>query len=452
MTTLLRSRHLPATLGLLLFLTTPSRTRADDWPQWLGPHRDGVWCETGILESFTASGPPVRWRVPIGGGFAGPAVAKGRVFVTDRQLSPGTANPANPFDRGKIPGRERVLCLRERDGKVLWTYAYDCPYDLSYPSGPRTTPVVSHGRVYTLGATGRLLGLDAKTGARLWSRDFKQDFGVETPMWGFAANPLVDGHTLFCLVGGPGSTVVAFDTETGRERWRALTAKEPGYCPPMIYTFAGKRELIIWDPESVNALDPDTGKVYWTYPLTPVRAGMTIPTPRQSGDFLFLTSFYNGSLMLRVDSDQPALVWQSKKISEMNTDGLHSVFSTPAMEDGFLYGTCSYGQLRCLKADTGERLWETMAATTHDGKPIRWGNAFIVRNGDRYFLFNEKGDLILARLTPQGYHEISRAHLLDPTNPDPGRPVVWSHPAFANRCVFARNDREILRASLAAGR
>ena len=122
--------------------------------------------------------------------------------------------------------------------------------------------------------------------------------------------------------------------------------------------------------------------------------------------------------------------------------------STPFIEDGHIYGVCSYGQLRCLKLDTGERVWETFAATTGD-KPVRWANAFIIRNDGRFFLANEKGDLIIARLTPKGYEETSRAHLLDATNPDPRRLVVWSHPAFANRCVYARNDREIICVSLA---
>ena len=117
-------------------------------------------------------------------------------------------------------------------------------------------------------------------------------------------------------------------------------------------------------------------------------------------------------------------------------------------KDGYIYGVCSYGQLRCLKASTGERVWETLQAT--GGKLKRWANAFLVAQGDRYFLFNEQGDLIIARLTPKGYDEISRAHLLDPVNRDPGRPVVWSHPAFANKCVYARNDNEIVCLPLAA--
>src|SRR5439155_6249300 len=198
-----------------------------------------------------------------------------------------------------------------------------------------------------LGTEGNLFCLDATSGKELWSHDFKKDYGVKTPMWGFAGHPLIDGKKLICLVGGEGSVAVAFDKDSGKELWRALSAKEPGYCPPMIYEFAGKRQLIIWHPEAVNALDPETGKVFWTYPLAPpVRSGMTIPSPRKSGDLLFLTSFYNGSSMLRIDSDKPSVVWQSRKLSETDTDGLHSVMSTSVLENGYIYGSCSYRQFR----------------------------------------------------------------------------------------------------------
>jgi outer membrane protein assembly factor BamB len=154
--------------------------------------------------------------------------------------------------------------------------------------------------------------------------------------------------------------------------------------------------------------------------------------------------------MFRFATDKPAVtrLWQTKKPSEKETEHLHSIIATPFLEDGHIYGVCSYGQLRCLKADTGERVWETFAATT-DGGPVRWANAFLVKNGDRFFIANERGDLIIAKLSPKGYEEISRTHLVDPTNTDPGRPVVWSHPAFANRSVFARNDRELVCVSLA---
>ena len=142
------------------FLLTASALHADDWPQWLGPQRDGVWRETGILEKFPTNGLKYRWRSPIGGGYSGPAVAGGRVFVMDRQLAKGAANPSSPWGRGEIPGNERVLCLNEADGKILWQHEYDCPYTVSYASGPRVTPAVHDGKVYTLGAEGNLLCLD----------------------------------------------------------------------------------------------------------------------------------------------------------------------------------------------------------------------------------------------------------------------------------------------------
>jgi outer membrane protein assembly factor BamB len=434
-------------VAILEVLAAP--VQADDWPQWLGPQRDGIWRETGILDAFPASGLKFRWRVPISSGYTGPAVAKGRVYVMDHLLAKGTSRPADAFSRGEIPGTERVLCLNEADGKIVWQHEYDCSYTVSYPAGPRVTPTVYEGKVYTLGSEGNLSCLDAENGSVLWGRDFKKDFGIKTPMWGFAGHPLVDGKKLICLAAGEGSVAVAFDKDTGAELWRALSAKEPGYAPPMIYEFAGKRQLIIWEPEAVNGLDPETGKVYWTHRHTPsVRAGMSIPTPRQAGDLLFLTSFYNGSLLLRIDSDQPSVVWQSQKVSEKDTDGLHTVMATPWIENGHIYGPCSYGQFRCLNLETGARLWETFAPTS--GQSERWGNTFIVKNGGRSFLFSEKGDLIIAKLSAEKYDELSRAHLLDPVNQDPGRPVVWSHPAFANKCVYARNDKEIICVSMAA--
>ena len=376
-----------------------------------------------------------------------------RVFVTDRQLAPGVQNPQDPFARSEVRGFERVLCLNEADGKEVWKYEYECPYTISYPAGPRTTPLVRGDKVFTLGAEGNLLCLGVQTGSLIWSRDLKKDFGIPAPLWGFSGNPLLDGNRLICLVGGKGSVAVAFDGETGQELWRALTAAEPGYSSPVIFEAGAKRQLIIWDPEAANSLDPETGNLYWSVPFKS-GSGMSIATPRKLGNELFFTTFYSGSLMLRLNPTQPAAtsIWQTLKTNEKDTTHLNAVMCTPFLEAGCIYGVCSYGQLRCLKADSGERVWETLQATTPDGKPVRWGNAFIVKNGERFFLFNEKGDLIIAKLSPRQYEEISRVHLLDPVNTLPGRGVVWSHPAFAHRCVFARNDKEIICVNLALPR
>jgi outer membrane protein assembly factor BamB len=420
---------------------------AEDWPQWMGPQRDSVWRETGIVDRFDSGGPVYRWRTAIGAGYSGPAVAAGRVYVMDRQLAPGVGNPDNPFTKALVPGQERVLCLDETSGKMIWTHEYDAPYTISYAAGPRTTATVAGGKVFTLGAEGNLHCLDAATGQVIWSRSFLQDFGARTPEWGFAGHPLLDGDRLICLVGGKGGVVVAFERDTGREIWRALSAKEPGYSPPVLIEHGGRRMIIVWHPESVNALEPETGKVVWSVPFES-RFGLTAPTPRLAGDILFVTAFYNGSLALRLGANPPEIRWRSPKASEKDTTYLHSIISSPFIENDHIYGVCSYGQLRCLDLRTGQRIWETLAATTPE-QETRWGNAFLVKHADRFFIFNERGELILARLTPLGYEEIDRMKLLEPTNRDPGRMVVWSHPAFANRSVYARNDQEIVCLSLA---
>ncbi len=268
-------------------------------------------------------------------------------------------------------------------------------------------------------------------------------------IWGFAGHPLVYKGLVIALVGGKDAVAVAFDKDTGKELWRALSAKEPGYCPPTILELGGRRQLVIWHAEAVNGLDPETGRVLWTEPWK-LNYGMAIATPRKVGDNLYLSCFYNGSLMLRFEAgkDAPVVAWRTQKMSERDTTHLNCTMNTPFIEDGHIYGACSYGQYRCIRADTGERMWETFAPTS--GKSERWGNCFTVKNGSRFFLFGEKGDLAIAKLSSKGYEEIGRAHLIDPANHDPGRPVVWSHPAFAGRRIYVRNDGEIVCFDLAA--
>ena len=163
-----------------------------------------------------------------------------------------------------------------------------------------------------------------------------------------------------------------------------------------------------------------------------------------------MSSFYNGSILLDLSKPPASKIWQGKSDSEISTDGLHSLVSTPIFDGDYIYGICSYGQLRCLRATTGERVWETQAVTM---EKARWATGFIIRHGDRFFINNDRGDLIIARLTPEGYQEISRTKLIQPTS-NPGNrrelgAVNWSQPAYANRHIFARNDEEILSASLA---
>jgi outer membrane protein assembly factor BamB len=411
----------------------------------MGPNRDDEWTETGILEKFPEGGPKVLWRTPIAGGYAGPAVAGGKVYVTDYVRESGEA-VNDPGGRPALQGKERVLCLRASDGKVLWKHEYDCPYQISYPAGPRATPTVHQGKVYTLGAEGNLLCLDANGGKPLWSKDLKKEYNIEAPIWGFCGHPLVDGKKLICLVGGEGSVAVAFNKDTGAELWRALSAREPGYCPPTMIEHGGTRQLLIWHPQALNSLNPDTGEVYWSEPLEPAY-GMAVTAPRLAGDYLYASGIGKCAALFKLDRTRPAaeVVWVAGP-----SEGVFCANSTPFIDGGTIYGNdCEVGNLRAVKLADGQRLWETFEPTTGGERRASHGTAFLTKNGDRYFLFSETGDLIIARLTPDKYEEISRAHLLEPTGEAFGRAVVWSHPAYANRCVYVRNDKEIVCVSLA---
>jgi outer membrane protein assembly factor BamB len=450
---IMRSFHGKAVFGrlrlwmlcpILLALLAPA-ARGDDWPQWMGPSRDDVWKETGILDKFPDGGPKIRWRAKVGLGYAGPAVAAGRVYVLD-YLSTGDSK-GYPTVRGKLKGSERLACFNAADGTLLWKHEYDCPYDVSYPGGPRCTPTVQGGKVYALGAMGDLECLDAEKGDVVWSHDLKKDYKIKTPQWGFCGHPLVDGNKLFCLVGGEGSVAVAFDKDTGKELWRALSAREPGYCPPTLIEAGGAKQLLIWHAESVNSLDPETGKVYWSVPLE-ADYGMAIAAPRRLGSHLLVGGQANKGVLLELAADKPAAkeVWRNAK------PGVYSATSTPFLQDETAYGVdFAGGGLRAVKLADGAKLWETHAPTT-GGKRMFDGTTFLVKNGDRFFLFAETGHLIIARLSPKAYEEISRCKLLEPTQTAFGRSVVWSHPAFADKCVFARNDKELVCASLAADR
>ncbi|MFL5329674.1 MAG: PQQ-binding-like beta-propeller repeat protein [Gemmataceae bacterium] len=426
-----------------VFLVIAGVACADDWPQWMGPQRDDVWRETGILEKFPEGGPKFLWRTPIAGGYAGPAVANGRVFVTDFVTKTG-----KPAEGERLPskneGKERVLCLDKSTGKENWKHEYDCTYAVSYPCGPRCTPTVDGDRVYTLGTEGNLICLNVADGKVVWSKELKKDYKTKTPIWGFTGHPLVDGDKLFCLVGGDGSVVVCFDKMTGQEKWKALSAQQPGYSPPTMVNTPAGRQLVLWHAESVNGLDPETGKVFWTVDLKP-NYGMSIMGPQQAGDYLFVGG-YNAAVVLKLAADKPAVseVYRGKKDTSV-----YPINMTPLIDGDYIYGVDQPGQLRCVELKTGKRLWETTVPTT-GAKPAGSGTAFLVKNGDRYFIFSESGDLIIAKLSPKGYDEVSRWKMLDQTGSAFGRAVVWSHPAFANKCVFARNDKEIVCVSLAA--
>jgi outer membrane protein assembly factor BamB len=416
----------------------------DDWPGWLGPNRDSISRETGWIDSIPADGLKTLWRVPIGGGYAGPAVAKGRVFVTDYTAKSGQ-NTNNPGGRDMREGVERLLCLDAMTGQQLWQHAYDRPYHLSYRSGPRATPTVDGQFVYMLGAEGDLICLAVDDGKVVWSKSLPQVYRAETPIWGYAAHPLVHGALLYTLAGGEGSVVVALDKLTGQEKWRALSASEIGYCAPSIIRVAGQEQLLIWTADALNGLNPLTGEVLWSSPLKPSYA-MSIAVPRLVDNRLFASGIGEVGAMFELASDGRSIkeLWRGKTRSAVYSANAPTIFDGKT-----IYGAdCGSGQFVAVDAADGSRLWETFQPTAGGTRRASHGTAFVVRNAERYWLFSETGDLILAQLTPEKYIELGRAHVIEPTGDAFGRPVVWTHPAFANAHMFVRNDSEIICVSL----
>lgn len=409
---------------------------AADWPQWRGPARDGRWAETGLITAFDKPQLELRWKAEIASGYSGPTVAEGRVYVSDRVVTPEQT--------------ERVHCFDAATGAKVWTHEYKCEYrGVNYDAGPRASVLIHDGRAYALGAMGDLHCFDAARGTVHWRKELVSEYSVEVPIWGLSASPLIEGDLLIAQVGGKGAALVAWDRVTGAERWRALD-DPPSYSAPIVINQAGRRVVVVYTGASVAGVDARGGEVLWKHPFPARRMIIGIATPVVQGDLLFLTNFFDGSLMLRLGKDSPTVeqVWKRAGEDEQNTDALHSIISTPIMRDGVVLGVDSYGELRCLNAVSGERIWENRDAVPR----ARWATIHFVENGDTTWMFNERGELIIARLSREGYKELSRAKLIEPTLEQLRERggVCWSHPAFANRCVFARNDQELVCASLAA--
>jgi outer membrane protein assembly factor BamB len=420
-------RRLVYLLAALVLL--PVTVHADDWPQWRGPERDGVWHEAGVARTFPPGGPPVIWRTPVGRGWSSPVVAEGRVYVTDVQVAGAGA-------------KERVLCLAERDGRPLWSHEYAA----AYPEwalgpdggGPRATPIVRDGKLYTLGALGHVFCFDARSGAVLWKKDLAGELKVE-PFSGITASPLIEGDLLILYIcGKPNACVIAIDRSSGREVWRAMDDTF-SYSSPIVLTAGGQRQLIVWTQEAVTSLDPVTGRTWWREPLrTP--GDMAVSTPVNCGHRLLV-----GGLMMRLDPRRPAasVLWPESKTLKQR---VLSNTSTGLPLGDHVYSATTSGELVCLEAATGKEAWRADAVTA----PGNGSSIHLVKNGESVLMFTDQGDLIRARLSPGGYQELGRAHLLDGSYAFNGHKRAWAMPAFANRRVFARNDEVLVCADLAA--
>jgi outer membrane protein assembly factor BamB len=431
--------------SLALLILVANGVMAEDWPQWNGATRTGLYSEKQTVRTIPRDGLKKLWSQPVNLGYSGPSVSAGRLFLTDYIKKSGESTN-NPGGRDKITGMERVLCFDAASGKELWKHAYDRDYYISYASGPRATPTVDGDRVYALGAEGDLICLSVADGKVIWQRQLRDEHKTESPIWGYSAAPLVVGDLLYTLAGGEGSLLVALDKLTGKERWRALSATSIGYCPPTLIQAGGREQLLLWDPSNVNSLDPKTGAVLWSVPLAP-KYEMSIAPPIIGGNKMFVSGIGEVASMYELDSTKPAVkeLWRGKV-----KDAIYCANSTPVFDGDYVYGAdCGKGCLICMRASDGERMWETFAPTGGGERRISHGTAFLSKAGDVYYLFSETGDFIIAKLSPEKYDEIGRFHVLEPTNDCFGRSVVWSYPAYANRCLFARNDKELVCYSIA---
>jgi WD40 repeat protein len=345
------------------------------------------------------------------------------------------------------PEVERVLCFDEATGKLLWMHSYLTDYkDMEYGNGPRASPTVHDGLVYSLGTQGHLVCLDAAKGSLVWKKSLAEDFHGQIPRYGASAAPLIVNDLLIVCAGGqPDASVVALDRKTGVLRWKALSDR-PAYSAPIVVSAGGAQQLIVWTADSIASFEPSTGKVFWQVPWKAVfdPAQMVASPVWQNDLLLFMGAWSRGSKMLKLESAKPAatVLWETGAKPT-------TTISTPMFQDDdHFYAILGNGGLACLETATGNEVWSTREPTSGS-----FGNAHLTPNGDRVFLFNHTGHLILARLTPKGYQALGRCLLVEPTAGYRAQgPITWAHPAYANKCVFARNDRELVCASLAAGR
>ena len=419
-------------LATLLALISPMTTEvwAEDWPQFRGPNRDSVWNEDGILQTFPAEGLKIRWRVPVGAGNSSPVVAGGRVFVTDTVTE-------------KRNAWERVHSFDEKTGQLLWAFSdeVDChpSFDPKNPSGPCPTPIAEGSRVFTLGATGHLLCLNARKGTLIWKRILGRDYDLEK-FPELTACPLIEGGLLIVLIcGKPGACVVAFDKRTGKEVWRALNDPPHAFSSPIVISAGGKRQLIVWTPKAVTSLNPVTGQTWWREELA-TREDYAVATPVHHGDLLLISG-----LMFQLDRNKPtaSVLWPETKALSLR---VLSHTCMPLILDEYAFAGKIGGRFVCLEARTGKQVWETDQVT-----PLgNGGTIHLTLNGDPVLIFTDQGNLIRARLDGAGYHELSRVRLIKPDYQFGDRKVVFAPLSFANRHVFSRNNEELVCASLAA--
>ena len=382
---------------------------ATDWPQYLGPDRNGTYSGPALVETWGPTGPKVAWRKQIGQGFAGPAVVLNRVILFHRV------------------GNEEVLeSLDAKTGAAGWRYAYPTNYrdDFGFDEGPRAVPVVADGVIYTFGAQGQLHAVDLARGTRIWSEDTMKRFSVPKGYFGASGSPLVEGGRVIANIGGEKAGIVAFDAKTGKVVWTA-TDDDASYSSGIAATIGGRRSVVFLTRDNLVGLDPATGTVQFQRRWRArIAASVNAATPLVIGDLIFVSAEYGpGAGVLRVDGSKLVDVWASDEV-------LSNHYATSVYHDGYLYGfhgRQEFGpSFRAVELRTGMVRWSQ--------DRFRAGSVTLV--GDKLLILRESGELVLAQASPQAFRPIARAQVL------PG--VLRPYPAIADGFLYVRNENTLL--------
>ena len=383
---------------------------AADWPQFLGPSRDGTCSNSDLANTWPAGGPPVIWKKEVGQGFSGPVVWHGKLILFHR-----------------VGDKEIVECLDAKTGNRAWVADYPTAYqdDFGFDEGPRATPTVVNGNVYTLGAEGMLNCWDLATGRNAWRVDTKKDFTAGKGFFGIACSPLVEGQSVILNVGGEhGAGVCAFEASTGKLLWKA-TDDEASYSSPVAVTIRGKRQALVFTRAGLVSLDPASGNVLFRFPWrSRMNASVNAATPLVVDDQIFLSASYNtGAVLLRLTDAGPQKIWSGDNI-------LSNHYATSVYRDGFLYGFDGRQEtgpsLRCVELKTGKVRWSEE----------NFGAGTLMLAGNRLLILTEKGELIAAPATPDGFKSAARAQVL----PFGSR----AYPALADGFYYARGKGKLV--------
>jgi len=393
----------------VLALGLGAQAIAADWPQILGPTRNGIYAGPPLSEAWGTAGPRVVWRKQIGSGLSGPVVAQNRVILFHR-----------------VANTEVVEAMDAASGKTQWQYTYPTAYrdDFGFDEGPRAVPVVANGVVYTFGAEGQLHAVDLATGKKVWSEDTMRRFGVPKGFFGAAGSPLVEDGRVIANIGGKNAGIVAFDAKTGKVLWTA-TEDAASYSSGVGATIAGRRTAVFLTRHELIGLDPSAGQVRFQRPWRARQAAsVNAATPIVNGDFIFVSAEYGpGAGVLRFDGSKLTDVWSSD-------DVLSNHYATSVFSDGYLYGfhgRQEFGQsFRAVEFQTGKVRWSQ----------DRFGAGSVTLAGNRLLIVRENGEMVLAAASPDGFKALTRAQILPAT--------VRAYPAIADGMVYVRNDNTLV--------